>query len=80
MPTLTFKVTAEEARQIRALARRQKMTVSEYLRRQAQPPVDRAQPIGRVRCAYTGASIFAPAPDLAPLTTESVRSMLAEFP
>lgn len=80
MPTLTFKVTEDEARRIRALARRQKMSVSEYLRRQAQPQADRAGRVGRVRCAHTGATIFAPAPDLPPLTTDSVRGMLAELP
>jgi hypothetical protein len=80
MPTLTFKVTEEEARHIRALARREKISVSEYLRRQAQPTARSTAPIGRARCTHTGATIFAPAPDLPPLTTESVRQMLAEFP
>ncbi len=80
MPTLTFKVTEEEAHVIRALARRQGLSVSEYLRRQAQPRSRRTGPIGRTRCAHTGAAIFAPAPDLPPLTTASVRQMLAEFP
>jgi hypothetical protein len=80
MPTLTFKVTEEEARYIRAMARREKITVSEYLRRQAQPTARSAAPMDRVRCAYTGAMIFASGPDLPPLTTESVRHMLAEFP
>jgi len=80
MPTLTFKVTDEEARYIRALARREKISVSEYLRRQAQPSDESAAPIGHARCEHTGATIFAPAPDLPPLTTESVRQMLAEFP
>ncbi|HNQ88070.1 MAG TPA: hypothetical protein PKM73_05605 [Verrucomicrobiota bacterium] len=80
MPTLTFKVTAEEARRIRMLARRQHVSVSEYLRRRAQTRPERVQPLERVRCEYTGALIFAAAPQLAPLTTESVRGMLADFP
>jgi hypothetical protein len=80
MPTLTFKVTEEEARHIRALAKREKISVSEYLRRQAHPAARSAAPIGRVRCAYTGANIFAPAPDLPPLSTDSVRQILVEFP
>ncbi|MGE3311873.1 MAG: hypothetical protein AB7O66_18050 [Limisphaerales bacterium] len=80
MPTITFKVSAAEARQIRALARRQKLSVSEYLRRRAQPEADRARRIRYILCEHTGAMIFAPAPELAPLTTESVRDMLADFP
>lgn len=80
MPTLTFKVTVEEARRIRALARRQNLSVSEYLRRQAQPREEAPTRIGRTRCPHTGALIFAAAPDLPPLTTESVRSLLADFP
>ena len=80
MPTLTFKVTDEEARRIRALARRQKLSVSEFLRRQAQTGREEPRDITRVVCAYTGAVIFGPAPGLPPLNTESVRGMLADFP
>jgi hypothetical protein len=32
MPTITFKVTTEEARLIRARARKERITVSEYFR------------------------------------------------
>ena len=81
MPTLTFKVSDEEARQIRALARRQKLSVSEFLRRQAaQPPREKAADVPRVVCAHTGATIFGPARDLPPLNTRTVREMLTDFP
>lgn len=80
MPTLTFKVSDEEARQIRALARQKKLSVSEFLRRQAQPSLQEHQEIPRVICAHTGATIFGPAPELPALNTESVRGMLADFP
>lgn len=80
MPTLTFKVSDVEARQIRALARQQKLSVSEFLRRQAQPQRARSQEIRRVVCPHTGATIFGPAPSLPALNTESVRAMLADFP
>ena len=73
MPTLTFKVSEEEARQIRALARSQKLSVSEFLRRQAQPGREKPLEITRVVCPHTGATIFGPAPDLPALSTESVR-------
>lgn len=80
MPTLTFKVTDEEARQIRALARRQKLSVSEFLRRQAQAHREKPLEIPRMVCARTGATIFGPNPELPALNTESVRGMLADFP
>lgn len=80
MPILTFKVTADEARLIRARAKQSHISVSEYLRRQARlpPPVPR-QP-ETVRCAHTGAMIFAAPGDQAPLTTTAVREMLSDFP
>ncbi len=80
MPTLTFKVSHEEARQIRALARQQKLSVSEFLRRQAQPHRRESQEIKRAVCAFTGATIFAPAPELPALNTETVRGLLTDFP
>lgn len=80
MPTLTFKVSDEEARQIRALARRERLSVSEYLRRRAQPGREKPREIAHVVCAYTGARIFGPAPELPPLNTDSVRGLLADFP
>lgn len=80
MPTLTFKVTEEEARRIRALARRQKLSVSEFLRRQAQPIREGEARISKVVCAHTGATIFGSAPELPALNTESVRSMMIDFP
>jgi hypothetical protein len=79
MKTLTFKVSDGEAERITRQAKRQRMSVSEYLRRRALEPEPGA-PIGKVKCEFTGAEIFA-APDGAPpLTTESVREMLSEFP
>ncbi len=80
MPTLTFKVTDLEARQIRALARQQKLSVSEFLRRQAQPERGRSREIPLVICEHTGATIFGSSPGLPALNTESVRAMLADFP
>ena len=80
MPTLTFKVTEDEARHIRALARRANLTVSEYLRRLARTGPAPEAPIRRVRCQYTGAMIFAPATGKPPLTTDTVRQILSDFP
>ena len=80
MPNLTFKVSEDEARRIRALARQRHLTVSEYLRQRAQSGAVPAAAVRRVRCPHTGALVFAPRKGLAPLTTESVRLILSDFP
>jgi hypothetical protein len=80
MTTLTFKIAENEARSLRAAARRAKLTLSEYLRRQIRMNLPSVRPVGTLKCRYTGAKIFAPAPHLPPLTTESVKEMLGEFP
>jgi hypothetical protein len=78
--TLTFKVDENEARSLRVAARRAKLTLSEYLRRQIRLNTPKVKPVGQIRCHHTGAMIFAPAPQHPPLTTETVREMLADFP
>lgn len=80
MATLTFKVTDEEARQIRAKARKERVTVSEYLRRRASMSLVPAGKPAKVRCPHTGAMIFAASEYEPPLTTEAVRELLADFP
>ncbi len=80
MKTLTFKVSDDEAQLIRSLARREKLTLSEYLRRRAGGGSAAPGVPGRVRCEITGAMIFAPLTGQPPFDTESVREMLADFP
>jgi len=80
MTTLTFKIQEGEARNLRAAARRAKLTLSEYLRRQIHANTAKLEPVGRVQCRHTGARIFAPAPHHPPLTTETVKELLADFP
>jgi len=80
MTTLTFKVDEQEARNLRVAARRAKLTLSEYLRRQIRMNTAEARPVSQIKCRHTGAMIFAPAPHHPPLTTESVKEMLADFP
>lgn len=80
MATLTFKVTEEEARLIRSRARRERVTVSAYLRRRASLSLAPARKPARVRCPHTGATIFAPPDNQPPLTTDAVRALLADFP
>ena len=80
MATLTFKVTDREARLIRSRARRERVTVSEYLRRRAGISLAPAPKPAKVRCPYTGAMIFASPDNQPPLTTDAVRDLLSDFP
>ena len=80
MATITFKVTEDEARLIRARARKEGVSVSEYLRRRASVSLPASPKPRRVRCPHTGAMIFAAPENQAPLTTESVRDLLSDFP
>jgi hypothetical protein len=80
MPTISFKVSKEEERTIRARARLERLTVSEFLRRQAVALFKPPTVIARVKCPLTGAIIFGGAADLPPLTVDSTREMLADFP
>ncbi len=80
MTTLTFKVDEDEARSLHMAARRAKLTLSEYLRRQIRVNTAKVKPVGQMKCRHTGAMIFAPAPQHPPLTTKAVRKILADFP
>ena len=80
MATISFKVSEDEARSIRARARKEGVSVSEYLRRRARRSTPVARALRRVRCPHTGAMVFAAPDDQPPLTTEMVRELLTEFP
>jgi hypothetical protein len=78
--TLTFKVTGQEARLIRSRARKERVTVSEYLRRRARLSLVPEGKPTKVRCPHTGAMIFASPDNQPPLTTDAVRELLSDFP
>ena len=80
MTTITFKVTEDEARQIRSRAKKEAVSVSEYLRRRASIVLAAPRKPRRVRCPHTGAMIFGALENQPPLTTESVRELLSDFP
>ena len=80
MATLSFKVSEDEARLIKARAHKEGVTVSEYLRRRARLPAPGSGTVEQVRCPHTGAMIFAALDDQPPLNTEAVRELLADFP
>jgi hypothetical protein len=83
MPTLTFKATAEEAARIRRLARRERRTVSEYLRRRAlqndRAPV-RAKGYWIETSPVTGLPVMHAPPGTPRVTSEEIRALLADFP
>ncbi len=79
MKTISFKVSEDEARKIRFRAKQAQLTVSEYLRRAANGSGETGA-VGKVRCEFTGAEIFAPLADDQPFTTATVREMLNDFP
>lgn len=80
MAVISFKVSAEDARAIRAQARKQRLTVSEFLRRQALAPVRPEPEIKLRKCPLTGAMVFDRVDDVAALSVESTREILADFP
>ena len=81
MPTITFKVTPREAARIQELARREGVTVSEYLRRRATAPAQ--PPIAGYRIVadpVTGLPVMEAPADVAPVSSAQVRALLADFP
>jgi hypothetical protein len=79
MPTLTFKVTAAEARAIRARARAGNGSVSTYLRQCALPRPARKPRLSLRRHPVSGCLYNAG--DTGPaVTEEQIKSALAEFP
>jgi hypothetical protein len=83
MPTLTFKVTMEEAARIRRLARREKRTLSEFLRRRAvqgAPPPDDASGYRIERSPVTGLPVMHAPTDTPPVTPEDIKALLSDFP
>lgn len=78
MTTMTFKIEDEKAAEIREYVRSRGITVSEYLRDRAR--VVSAVAPRTVKAKYSGAPVFEGHPSYLPLTNESVREMLADFP
>ncbi|MDR0352194.1 MAG: hypothetical protein LBI02_02155 [Opitutaceae bacterium] len=79
MPTLTFKVTEKEARDIRRSARGR--TVSSYIRQKlfAEPPGAKKKQAVKYLCNRPGRVIIAADPDRPPVTDEEVRAALYDL-
>jgi hypothetical protein len=80
MQTITFKVSDAEAGLIRALAKQERVNLSEYLRRRATGMGKEPALPEQECCEFTGAMIFSPLPGRQELTTAAVRAMLTDFP
>lgn len=83
MTTITFKVTALEAARIRRMARREGLTVSEFLRRRAMQPSPTAVEVGAYHIetsAVTGLPVMHAPESVPPVSSEQVRELLADFP
>lgn len=79
MTTISFKLPDAQALKLRSKARKAHLSLSEFLRRQVGDQAA-SRTVKRQICQYTGADIFAPVSKSSPLTTESVREMLTDFP
>ena len=82
MPTISFKVSAREAARIRALARREGLTVSEFLRRRAAStaPNDAAGDYRIVEDPVTGLPVMSGPPGRGLVSSEQIRALMADFP
>lgn len=78
MPTLTFKVSAEEAQRIRAKARAERATLSASLRQSALG--DPAKPAKIVRRKHPVSGLTYNAAPGRVVTDEDIRAALADFP
>lgn len=81
MPTLTFKVSAAEARSIRARARAEKATVSAFLRTRVldRKPAPRPKLVVK-KHAVSGLPYNAAGKGLRIVTHEQIKELLADFP
>jgi hypothetical protein len=81
MHTITFKVTEREAARIREMARREGVTLSEFLRRRAMIPLPESEGEYRiVEDPVTGLPVMEAPPGRPAVTSEQVRALLADFP
>ncbi|MGH8019824.1 MAG: plasmid mobilization protein [Opitutaceae bacterium] len=81
MPTISFKVSVEEARELRRRVRAEKTTLSDYLRKSALG----AKPARRRRMVIkkhpvSGLPYDAAGDGLPTVTREEIAAALAEFP
>lgn len=79
MPTLTFKVSIEEDRRIRARAKANAKSVSEYLRRAALPAQKKSRRKLVLKKHRVSGMLYDATPG-PPVTQASIDAALADFP
>ena len=77
MPTITFKVTPNQQRELRNAARLKRLTVSDYLR--AAIPGSEPQPKMKKARYRPGCVVIPAAPDAPLITTDDVKSALYDL-
>jgi len=80
MPTLTFKVSPEEARAIRKRARAARSTLSAFLRAKALGTKPRRHKIVVRKHPVSGLPYDAGGKDLPPVSLEEIKAALPDFP
>ena len=81
MATLTFKVTDEEAREIRAAAQRERRSLSAHLRaRVLDRKASRPPRVRLGRHPVSGLPYNAGGKKLPPVSLEQIKAALADFP
>lgn len=80
MKTLTFKVSDDMAKQLKADARREKLSLSEFVRKRLSAGSGDEPIVSRELCTESGVEVFTSKGKLRPLTTEMVKEYLADFP
>jgi len=81
-PTISFKVSVGAAARIRELARREGLSVSEFLRRRATAPVP-SETAGAYQISedpLTGLPVMRGPGTAEPVSSEQVRALMADFP
>ena len=80
MPTLTFKVSDDEARLLRARARAEQMTLSAFLRARVLDAAPARRKIAMRKHPVSGLPCDAGAGKRAVVTRDAVKALLADFP
>jgi len=80
MVAITFKVSPEEARQIRRAARAAGSNVSAYIRAAVLPPVGRPPRLEMRKHPVSGLPYNAAGANLRPVSLEEIKAALADFP
>jgi hypothetical protein len=80
MPTIAFKVTDPEKRELRSSARMKNLTVSAFIRSAVFPSKEPPKRPRIVQDKLTGLPVVRARPGAPKITSEDVREIMANFP